>query len=194
MKKYWKKLWLVLALVSFSSATLAHHILGRPSYNLGDDSNTPPSMQVETQIGQFFVRSMVYPAFPEPGQSGRMNLYASNLKTGVGFVGRVKFFARSDALFADGHEDVLGEQQPDDGVFRQGFVFPKAGKYVITAAFEYDDEPYRIDFPITIGRPLPIGPVGITISVLILLLLIVNVVMRKRLLRKRVQAAHQDAQ
>lgn len=46
----------------------AHHVLGRPAYSLNEDSNTPPSMQVETQIGDYLVNMMVFPAFPKPGE------------------------------------------------------------------------------------------------------------------------------
>ena len=49
----------VLILIGFisllmSSESFAHHVLGRPAYSLNEDSNTPPSMQVETQIGDTF--------------------------------------------------------------------------------------------------------------------------------------------
>jgi len=40
----------------------AHHVLGRPSYSLSEDSTTPPSMQVETQIGDYYVTYMAFPA------------------------------------------------------------------------------------------------------------------------------------
>ena len=62
------------------SPAYAHHVLGRPSYSLNEDSNTPPSMQIETRIGNYFVTYMVYPAFPKPGEPGRINLYALSIK------------------------------------------------------------------------------------------------------------------
>ncbi len=54
-------LW--LSVVDFA---IAHHVLGRPNYSLNEDSNTPPSMQGEVQIGDYFVTYMAFPAFPRP--------------------------------------------------------------------------------------------------------------------------------
>jgi hypothetical protein len=72
------RIFLFLFIVSMLSAMIspayAHHVLGRPSYSLNEDSNTPPSMQIETRIGNYFVTYMVYPAFPKPGEPGRINL------------------------------------------------------------------------------------------------------------------------
>ena len=61
--------WLV-----FADFAVAHHVLGRPSYSLGEDSNTPSSLQAETQIGDYFVTYMVFPAFPKPERPGRISL------------------------------------------------------------------------------------------------------------------------
>ena len=70
---------MLMVLMCLMTATaFAHHVLGRPAYSLSDDSNTPPSMQVETQIGDFYVTYMAFPAFPQPGQQGRVNLYATH--------------------------------------------------------------------------------------------------------------------
>ena len=57
------KLLTILMLCVAQSAS-AHHVLGRPAYSLSEDSNTPPSLAIETQIGDFFVTYMVFPAFP----------------------------------------------------------------------------------------------------------------------------------
>ncbi len=57
----------------------AHHILGRPAYSLNENSNTPPSMQVETMIGDYFVNYMVFPAFPRSKEPGRIHLYAQSV-------------------------------------------------------------------------------------------------------------------
>jgi len=54
--------WVVLLILS--GVAQAHHVIGRPAYNLNEDSNTPPSIQMETQIGDYFVTYMVFPAFP----------------------------------------------------------------------------------------------------------------------------------
>lgn len=160
----------------------AHHVLGRPAYSLSADSNTPPSMQVETQIGDYFVTYMAFPAFPKPNEQGRVNLYASRIDNGAPFDGKVTFRVRDDSLFPS-DEEILGVQPIDDNVYRQGFIFNKEGNYIITAVFESGGEPYSIDFPLRIGEPAAVGPIGITLAVLVSVLLIVNVLQRKRRFR-----------
>ena len=114
----------------------AHHVLGRPSYSLDEDTTTPPSMQVETQIGKFYITYMVFPAFPSPNEPGRINLYARRIDTGEPFTGEITFKVRDDSFF-NGNEEVLGAQPSDDNVFRQGFEFRDAGDYLIRAEFEF---------------------------------------------------------
>jgi hypothetical protein len=186
----------VLLLLLISSSLLAinasaHHVLGRPAYSLNEDSNTPPSMQVETQIGDFSINYMVFPAFPKAGERGRINLYASNLDTGESFTGTVRFKVRDDSWFAS-EEEVLGSQQPDDFVFRQGFVFSQDGDYIITAEFESGGEPYVIDFPLRVGELTAIGPLGIAVAVILLSLVGVSVLQRRKKLGSRVRKAKQE--
>lgn len=169
----------------------AHHVLGRPSYSLSEDSNTPPSMQVETQIGEYFVTYMVFPAFPKPNQPGRINLYASRIDDKPPFQGEVTFKVRNDSLFGD-EEETLGVQPVDDNVFRQGFEFRQSGKYIIRAEFESDGEPYVIDFPLTIGDPPAIGPIGIAISIIIIVLIGVNLLQGKRLITAKIRGSHEE--
>jgi hypothetical protein len=183
-------IWLLSLL--FLSAASAHHVLGRPSYSLGDESNTPPSMQVETQIGKFYVTYMVFPAFPQPNQAGRVNLYASRISNGEPYQGKVTFKVRDDSWFSS-NEETLGTQDVDDNVFRQGFIFKRAGDYIITAEFQADGEPYTIDFPLQIGDTSSVTPVVVTVIVLIVFLLGVSVVQRKRLLREKIRTAHNEA-
>ena len=170
---------------------LAHHVLGRPSYSLGEDSNTPPSMQVETQIGEYYVTYMAFPAFPKPGEAGRVNLYASRINNGLPFNGKVTFKVRDDSFFSSKQEQ-LGIQDIDDGVYRQGFIFKEAGDYIITAEFESGGEPYIIDFPLRIGEPIPVGPIGISIFVIAALLIFVNITQRKRLARIKASQHHNE--
>jgi len=178
---------IAFALLCLCAATpaWAHHVLGRPAYSLSADSNTPPSLQVETQIGQYLVTYMAFPAFPRPNEPGRVNLYAAHLDTGVVFRGPVTFKVRDDSWFAR-NEEVLGVQQIDDNVYRQGFEFTQAGDYIISAVFESGGEPYVIDFPLRIGDPRPIGPIGVSVAAIGLILVAVNIVQRKR--RWRLQA------
>lgn len=169
----------------------AHHVLGRPSYSLGEDSNTPPSMQVETQIGQFYITYMAFPAFPKPNERGRVNLYVSRIDNGNPFVGEITFKVKDDSWFSD-KEEIIGVQEIDDGVYRQGFIFNEAGDYIITALFEAGAEPYIIDFPLRIGDPKPIGPIGISVVIILFVLVGVNVTQRKRLKRLKAQQHHAD--
>jgi hypothetical protein len=170
----------------------AHHVLGRPAYSLSEESNTPPSLQVETQIGKYYVTYMAFPAFPKPNESGRVNLVAARIDNGAPFVGEVTFKVRDDSWFSS-NEEVLGKQQIDDGVYRQGFIFSKEGNYIITAQFEADNEPYLIDFPLQIGKPMPIGPIGISAVVILFALVGVNLTQRRRLQRIKAQQHHADA-
>ncbi len=188
-----KKIVVVIFLSSIFLANhvFAHHVLGRPSYSLGADSNTPPSMQVETQIGEYYVTYMAFPAFPKPNQNGRVNLYASRIDNGNTFNGEVTFKVRDDSWFSS-IEETLGTQKIDDGVYRQGFMFSKAGNYIVTAEFQSGGEPYVIDFPLRIGEPGSIGPIGLAVFIIVLALIGVNITQRRRLHRMKAQQHHRD--
>ncbi len=176
-------------LLLFSASAQAHHVLGRPAYSLNEDSNTPPSMQVETQIGDYFVTYMVFPAFPRPNHPGRINLYIRRLDNNQPFQGKVTFKVADDSWFSK-NEEVLGVQPPIDNVFRQNFEFLKRGSYIISANFEADGAPYIVDFPLKIGKPSVMGPIGIALAVIVGALVLVNLIQRKRLVRDRVRQAH----
>ncbi|TCK18743.1 hypothetical protein DFR30_2027 [Thiogranum longum] len=183
---------LACSLLVFMAPVLAHHVLGRPAYSLNEDSNTPPSMQVETQIGNYFVTYMVYPAFPRAGEPGRINLYASHMDSGEPFTGEVTFSVRDDTWFGGAEPEQLGVQPPDDNVFRQGFVFSDDGRYIIRAEFQADGEPYLVDFPLRIGQPSPVGPVTLSVVALLVVLIAANLFQRKRLQRDRIRTARHD--
>jgi hypothetical protein len=194
----------VLFLLSLCINTLlitilpAHHVLGRPSYSLNEDSNTPPSMQVETQIGDFYVTYMVYPAFPKPNESGRVNLYASRIDNGDTFNGEITFTVRDDLsfpynLFNEAKEEVLGTQNVYDGVYRQGFLFKDSGSYIITAKFESNNEPYTIDFPLQIGESSSMMPIGITLITIVFTLLGVNIFQRRRIMQAKIRTAREES-
>ncbi|HCX87751.1 MAG TPA: hypothetical protein DG761_06980 [Gammaproteobacteria bacterium] len=173
------------------STAYAHHVLGRPSYSLNEDSNTPPSMHVETQIGGYFVTYMVFPAFPKPGEPGRINLYAKRIDSGEPLEGGVTFSVRDDSWWSSKQEQI-GTQAPDDTVFRQGFVFSEPGDYIITARFVSDGEPHTIDFPLTIGEKSPFGPLGTAFGVVLAVLIGVKFIQRKRLLRAIIRDAQRE--
>ena len=181
-----------IALLTGWQTVWAHHVLGRPAYALNEDSNTPPAMQLEVQIGDYFVTSMVFPAFPRAGEPARVNLYAKRLDNGKPYHGEVRFYVQDDKWFADDPE-LLGVQSPDDNVYRQGMVFKADGAYIISARFEAGGEPYVIDFPLRIGNPPPVGPLGLTLGAIFLVLITVSLLQRKRLQRARIRQAHQDA-
>jgi hypothetical protein len=178
----------------FSSFSYSHHVLGRPSYSLNEDSNTPPSMAIETQLGEYFITYMVFPAFPKPNESGRLNLYATRVDNGAMLSSRITFSVRDDDFFtetlgfsSDKPIEIIGEQAIDDGVYRQGFLFKKNGNYIIRAYFEDGGEPYEIDFPLQVGEGDPVGPVGAVIGFIFFLLISINIVQRKRIARSKVQ-------
>jgi len=181
----------IVVILSNIQIIYAHHVLGRPSYSLSADSNTPPSMQVETQIGEYYVTYMAFPAFPKPNEQGRVNLYASRIDNGVPYNGEVTFKVRDDSWFSD-KEEIIGTQEIDDGVYRQGFIFKEVGNYIIVAEFESGGEPYVIDFPLRIGEPVSFGPIGIAVLVIVIVLVGVNITQRKRMQRVKASQHHQD--
>jgi hypothetical protein len=186
-----RKLIFLLLLIGFCHSALGHHVLGRPSYSLNEDSNTPSSVQVETQVGNYFVNYMVFPAFPKSGEPGRINLYASSIDDGQVYQGEVSFSVRSAGWFA-GDIEHIGSQQPDDNVFRQGFVFKADGNYIITAQFDSNGEPHSIDFPLTVGELSAIGPIGISVGVVLVVLVTVTVLKRKSTERAKIQQNRED--
>jgi hypothetical protein len=153
----------VVAVLSLLAADYAraHHVLGRPSYALNEDSNTPSAVQGEAQLGDFRVTYMVFPAFPRPGEQGRVNLYVKPARGDAPFQGKVTFSIRDNSWrswFRLGDGAVkLGTQRLDDSVFRQVFRFPAEGEYIISANFDAGGTPHTIDIPLRIGAPMPMG-------------------------------------
>ena len=178
---------LILLSLCISTQVLAHHVLGRPAYSLNEDSNTPPSMQIETQIGEYYLTYMVFPAFPKPGEHGRLNVYASRIDNGDTFDGDMTFSVRNNEWLKDDNEEIIGTQQVYDGVYRQGFVFKDNGSYIVTAKFESGGEPYIIDFPLEIGQSSSMGPIGIALGTIVFGLISVNLFQRKRLVRDKIR-------
>jgi hypothetical protein len=85
-------------------------------------------------------------------------------------------------------------------VYRQGFEFKQAGNYIISAQFQADNEPYVIDFPLTIGNPGIFRSTGtfvlsMFIIAIVLLLVTVNVLIKRKLLRlKTSRSASEDSE
>ncbi|MCP4186930.1 MAG: hypothetical protein GY763_04915 [Gammaproteobacteria bacterium] len=183
-----RQLLIFIVTVLISAQAVSHHVLGRPAYSLNENSNTPPSMNIETQIGNYFVTAMVFPAFPKPNEAGRVHFYATHLDSGEPLNTDVIFRVKDNGWFSN-HEEKLGAQVLDDSVYRQGFIFQQQGDYIITAEFVADNQPYTIDFPMTVGNPAPVGPLGIAITIIVFILMAVSIVQRKRLIRARIQNA-----
>ena len=190
-------LLLLLAAALWPQAAAAHHILGRPSYSLNEDSNTPSSMQGEVVIGKYTVTYLVFPAFPRPGAPGRVHLYASRTDTGKPFQGEVRFSVREQGwlewlgIGAGKRSEPMGVQTLDDGVFRQPFTFQREGDYMVTAQFEAEGEPYIIDIPLRVGAPPAFGPIGIAVGVVLALLIGVSLIQRRRAMTGRIREAHE---
>ena len=182
---------LLLSSVDFAAA---HHVLGRPASSLSDDSNTPPGLQVETRVGDFLVTYMAFPAFPKPGAPGRINLYVTGAGDGTPFQGDVTFKARGDTwlwwLGVGGAQVKLGVQPVDYNVFRQRYLFGEAGDYIITAEFEANGEFHSVDFPLRIGEPSPLGPIGVAVILLVAVLAAVSIIQRRRVMTGKVRGAH----
>ena len=171
-------------IIFFIPVAQAHHVLGRPAYSLNEDSNTPPSMNIETLVGDFFVTAMVFPAFPKPEEAGRINLYVTRLGSKQPLNADIEFSVRNDGWFNSKPEQ-LGAQVLDDNVYRQAFSFHQRGDYIISASFWDKGEHYIIDFPLRVGEPLPIGPLGIIVSLVLLLLIGVTMVQHKKIRRNK---------
>ena len=169
----------------------AHHILGRPSYSLNEDSNTPPSMQAELQAGSYDVLYMAYPAFPKVDERGRVNLHISHIESGETFIGEVTFRVKSDSLFSS-ETELIGVQKIDDGVYRQGFVFKADGEYTILAEFSEGEHTHVMSFPLRVGAPSIIGSSGYVVGIIFFVLLIVSLINRKKLQQERIKRHHSD--
>ena len=181
----------IVLLVQGIGVSSAHHVLGRPSYSLNEDSNTPPSMNLETRVGDYFITAMIYPAYPKPNQPGRINLYATHLDSGEPLDAAITFKVRENSWLVE-RQQKLGAQVLDDNVYRQAFVFQHQGDYIITAEFKVDGETYSIDFPLQVGTGHGYGWLSISITGLILLLIVVSIVKRKSLMRIRLQTGRDE--
>ncbi len=186
----------VVILLSQMSEAFAHHILGRPSYQLNEDSNTPPSLQGEAEMGEYYVTYMIYPAFPKPGEPGRISVYIKRLDNSKSFDGVVKFTAHRDDVFlfssTSGKTENLGTQRLDDSVYRQAFNFHAAGDFLVRAKFKSKGEDYTLDIPLRVGAPKFIGPIGIFVGVFIAILLLVSIVQYRRSMTGKIRTQHQS--
>lgn len=182
---------LICLLIFWCGSTYAHHVLGRPAYSLNEDSNTPPGAHIETRSGNYEINYMVYPAFPRPGETGRLNLYVSRIDDGRPYQGKVTFTVRGDSWFGSSQK-TLGTQSPDDNVFRQKFTFDDKGNYIIQARFEAEGKSHRIDFPLAVGPAWLVSPTTIVVVVLMLAVIGFSLLYRKRILRTKIRTARES--
>jgi hypothetical protein len=163
---------------------VAHHILGRPAYNLNEDSNTPSSVQADAMIGDYMVTYMIYPAYPKPGEAGRINLYIKNVRGGAPYQEKVTFSARPDAwyngLIDSSDVRILGEQPIDDHVYRQTFKIVEPGPYLFSAEIKINGEAHVLDFPLMIGAPPGISLTGIVVGLTLVILIGIGTAQRRR--------------
>ncbi len=183
-------LWLLAA--DFAAA---HHVLGRPAYGLNEDSNTPPGMQTEMLIGGYLLSYMVFPAFPRPGEPGRINLYAIHAETREPLESKVTFKVRVKPWYSwlgiGGDEGHLGIQSPYDRVFRQRFVLRDPGDYIIVAEFRADGGSYAAEFPLRVGAPPAVGPLGLFAGGLFIALVAVSVFHRRRSMTAKIRGVRE---
>ncbi|MFT5172648.1 MAG: ferredoxin-type protein NapG [Gammaproteobacteria bacterium] len=177
---------LLVAADSITPAS-AHHVLGRPSYGLSEDSNTPPGEQQEMTSGAYVATFMVFPAFPQPEQAARANLYLSRLDDGRAYDGEVMFSIVKDSLFSQ-EEDALGVQREDGKVYRQGFIISEPGNYIVIARFESAGQQHVLKFPTRIGDAPSSTGVAVAVAALIVVVLIATGMQRRRLLRAKLSS------
>ena len=179
---------LICFLLIWCGSTYAHHVLGRPAYSLNEDSNTPPGAHIEAKSGNYDINYMVYPAFPRPGEIGRLNLYVSRIDDGYPYQGKVTFAVRRDSWFGSSKK-IIGTQSPDDNVFRQKFTFDDDGNYIVQVRFKAEGKSHKIDFPLVVGQAWPVSPTTIIVVVLVLAAIGFSLLYRKRILRAKIRAA-----
>ena len=171
--------------------SFAHHVLGRPSYNLNEDSNTPPTAQIEVLMGDYDISYTVFPAFPKPQQAGRINFHAAHIDTNKSYTGKVTFKVKDDNWFSS-RSEILGIQNHDDFIFHQEFVFKDEGYYIITAEFHEGETPYTIDFPLRVGSPISLGTIGTYLALALFILLLSTTLNQNRLQRIRTKRHHSE--
>jgi len=182
-----------MAAFALQSSAFAHDVPGKPSHVMSDDPNAPPSLQMESQVGQYHLTLIAFPAFLTPDETGTVNLYAMRVDDGQPFFGEVTFKVRNDSLFSS-REETIGTQQIHGDHYSQDFVFEENGDYIIRAEFEADGESHAVDLPLTIGTPSSLGTIGVVIAALLIALIIVNLVQRQRLQRVKTMPQHANDQ
>jgi hypothetical protein len=150
----------VALVLTLAAPAEAHHVLGRPAYGYSGDSTTPSSAQMETQVGSYFVTMMAYPGILRPGEPGRIKFYGMHMDSGERLQVPVTFTVGDDSWLST-REEKLGTQDPVDLVYTQDIQFSEAGDYLVAAVFQAGGEPYRVEFAIRVGNPVPWTTLGL---------------------------------
>ena len=180
MPKFLHILLAALFLVWAQNPAFAHHILGRPAYSYNGDSSTPPSISLEVQIGHFNVTAMAFPVELKVREPVRIKVYATRLDSDARFNGEVAFSVRDDSWLSSKEEQVATQTMDDNGVYSQNLEFRHDGNYIVTAKFDADGEPYVIDFPVSVGKPVPVTFLVSAAALLGLVLWVITAIKRRR--------------
>lgn len=183
-------IWFLAAGVS--SPAVAHHVLGRPSYGLDEHSNTPPGEQLEVTSGKHIATFMAFPAFPQPQEQARVNLYLSTLDGGDSYQGPVAFSIRQEGWFS-GDEKPLGVQMMDDMVYRQSFTVSAPGEYVIVARFESGKETHVLEFPLPVGEAASANTLTVGAGAVLIALIVLTLMNRRRFTRAKISHVRDEA-
>ena len=176
----------------FSGPAVAHHVLGRPSYGLDEHSNTPPGEQLEVTSGKYIATFMAFPAFPQPHEPARVNLYLSTFDGGDSYEGPVAFSIRKEGWFS-GDEKPLGVQIVDDKVYRQSFEVSERGDYVIVARFESGKDVHVLEFPLLIGEAAVSNTLTVGAGAAVIALIVLTLMNRRRFTRAKISHVRDGA-
>jgi len=175
----------VLMVLSLPSMASAHHIMGIPHYQYGEDYPQLPFAEVKAQVGDYDLHFTYFPGTPKPGERVRFKLYAFTRDTNEPFREPLqvqyfrKRFLRSDVSLGGGEEIRVGKG-PEGNDYKFFHAFKDADAFFVTVKFPNGDVMEAVPFPVQIGvtdtRPLLLGAV----LTLFLAILVVAVLKRRR--------------
>lgn len=171
-------------MILLSWPTLAHHVIGAPKFILNEDSDSPVGMQIEMQVGDYLINSMLVPAFPKIEEPAKFNVFVTYLSDGSPMQSDIKFsIIEKNWMGEEYNEENLGVQLSDNGLFRQDVVIKREGKYLIRAHFKQNNIPYTIDFPVQVGEGTPFLPLLIALFIIVGLMLGIFIFKRVQIIK-----------
>ncbi len=173
------RLTLFLLLWCYGFSASAHHFNpDNPTY-LTATQDRPDGIRVQAHAGELSLRMVTYPAHPEANQPIRVELQVWNPTTKAPYEGAIELSIETQRTpFSDSLP--LATKRGAEGQFSHQFKLQQDGFYLLTAEFEYHDEPYRIDLPLRSGTPFPLWPVIFTVGFVVLVLGGVALIKRRR--------------